>query len=228
MRALHEDRQPSSGAQMHAEVARRRALVRALVLLIAEHADRQVHLLRVAALRRRDRIPSWLHASERRDEIADAGSRRRKFDQHVEHIVHAERIGLRVVVREPVEPRAIDIVFRLVGKQPVERFAWLPQLAFARKRFARGHDVAIAQRCRFGAPRLQDRKQQLDLVRVVAARRPAHRRARNASPNRRDRSRHDAFPFRHERRRAACSRRSALTPVPRGRSRVPPSVAVLS
>ena len=167
MRALHIHGEPAAGAQVLAEEARRGALIGAVVALVTQHADREVRLGRMPALRRGEGIEPRLHAAKRADEIADARPGRREFEQRIEDIVHSIGLGVRVILGELGKARAIHFVLRLAGEQPVKLGARRAQVAFARQRVTRADHRAVRETHPFRALGAQYGEQQLDFVGIA-------------------------------------------------------------
>jgi hypothetical protein len=74
---------------------------------------------RMLPLRGGERVHSRLHAPERRGELGDARARRGKLEQRVENVVHAEGFGVRIVLGETREARAVHVVGRFAREQRV-------------------------------------------------------------------------------------------------------------
>ena len=137
VRSLHEHRNGAPRFQVFGDKARADPLVGAIVHFVAQHADREVRLVLVLLRRRSDGIEPRLHAPQRGNEIAYARARGREFDQHVEYVMYAQALGLRIVFGELAEPRAIGLVLRFAREQLVEHFAGDAQVAFGGERLAR-------------------------------------------------------------------------------------------
>ena len=63
VRLLHEHRHAAPRAQVLGEEARAGAVIGAVVVLVAQHSDRQMHFARVLRLRGGDRVQARLHAA---------------------------------------------------------------------------------------------------------------------------------------------------------------------